>query len=159
MLDINLSKTWQTVLTKLSTETNSPSFKTWFQRSDLNAINGDQALIKLSSNFAISYVKKNFESPLKNYLSEELGFPIKKIDFKEQEKEVTRKKEVVANQPSLIDFEDKVPVIEQVKVKTFSTLNDRYTFDTFIVGNKNRLAHAAGLAVSKSPGISYNPLY
>jgi chromosomal replication initiator protein len=42
---------------------------------------------------------------------------------------------------------------------TSTTLNPKYTFDTFVVGNSNKLAHAACLAVAQSPAKAYNPLF
>lgn len=40
-----------------------------------------------------------------------------------------------------------------------SNLNSKYTFDSFIIGNSNRMAYAAAVAISDSPGTAYNPLF
>jgi len=49
---------------------------------------------------------------------------------------------------------------EKVEVNPFAiNINPRYTFDTFVIGNGNRFAHAASLAVGNAPGTAYNPLF
>ncbi len=61
------------------------------------------------------------------------------------------------------DSNANVPVKEKKKTplpnKDLSNLNPRYTFDTFVVGSTNKMAHAVSVAVAESPGGSYNPLF
>lgn len=57
------------------------------------------------------------------------------------------------------EFEEKVPADGDQDIDANTRLNRKYSFESFVVGSNNELAHAAALAVSKNLGKSYNPLF
>src|SRR3990167_4827020 len=103
MDNLDLNTIWQSVLVDIKNKSQVPSFRTWFEKSSLENIRGGEAIINLSSGFAISYVQVNFDDKIKDFLSEHIGSPIKIIKYQEIKKEVKKARSTDPNQPTLID--------------------------------------------------------
>ncbi|MCD7709328.1 MAG: chromosomal replication initiator protein DnaA [Clostridiales bacterium] len=143
---------WDEILNMVKTEhdISDVSFDTWLRPLEVYAIKGNTLYILVpSEQMALSYIKKKYLSPLRVAIVE-----ITKIEY---DIEFILPEET----KSLGDVDARVEM-KETKTKSSledSNLNPNYTFDTFVVGNNNRFAHSASLAVAESPGEAYNPLY
>ena len=140
---------WDEILSTVKTEheISDVSFDTWMRPLEVFAIEGNTLYILVpSEQMALSYISKKYYLPLKVAIAEIIGVGYD-IEFilPEQAKSMNLK-----SKPS-----KKVAPIND----SASNLNPNYTFDTFVVGNNNRFAQSAALAVAESPGEAYNPLY
>ena len=126
------------------------SFNTWIKPLEVFAIDGNTLYILVpSEQMGLSYINKKYYLPLKVAIGEVTGIEYD-IQF------------ILPDQAQSLKFKNNdTPQLEpQTPVKgDHSNLNPNYTFDTFVVGNNNRFAHSASLAVAESPGEAYNPLY
>mgnify|MGYP002225420456 CR=1 FL=1 len=111
---------------------------------------GNTVTIIVPEQTFLAYVKKKYGLLLKVTISEFLDQDCD-VDFKVKD-QIEEEKQAQA--PSLIQ---KNKAVVSPDVIQSANLNPKYTFDTFVVGSNNNLAHAAALAVAESPGEIYIP--
>lgn len=145
------SDIWSNLLDKIKNEINSLSFKTWFEDTELLSIENGIATIIVPLPIHKSHINNNYKDIINSIFEELTGRTYElELLLKEEIKVVEPEKKVINN------IKDNV-LIENNFIS--SNLNSKYTFETFIVGDSNRFAHAAALAVAENPGNMYNPLF
>ena len=140
---------WNEILNTVKTEheISDVSFDTWMRPLEVFGIVDNKLYILVpSEQMALSYISKKYYLPLKVAIAEITGteYEIEFILPEQAKKLHTTKAPKASSAPVGSDN---------------SNLNPNYTFDTFVVGNNNRFAQSAALAVAESPGEAYNPLY
>ncbi len=149
-----LRENWDDILLYLKEEHDimDVSYRTWLLPLQLYGIDKDKVIIVAPDSAMISYIKKKYGFFLKIAIEEKTGIECE-VEFiskeEAQKNEKAPKKQAPAEAP-----QDVSPEALQN-----ANLNPKYTFDTFVVGANNNLAHAASLAVAESPGEVYNPLF
>ena len=140
---MNKQMIWDEACAVMRSELTQVSFNTWIG-SGLRPLgcSGDQFFIEAVTPFYHQYIVPRFSVLISNSLSQVVGKPM----------------EAVILTPAQAD-EYREGVVPEEKPADNSSLNPKYTFDTFVVGNNNRFAHAAALAVAESPADAYNPLF
>ena len=134
---------WDQACAVMHSEMNEVTFNTWI-KSALRPLgySGDQFFIEAVTEFYHQFVVPRYAVLISNSLSQVAGRPIKA--------------QILT--PAQAD-EYRAGVTPAEKPQDDSSLNPKYTFDTFVVGDNNRFAHAAALAVAESPADAYNPLF
>lgn len=135
---------WSNFLNLIKNEVTSLSFETWFKDTELHEIKENRAVIVVP----MPIHKKHLSDKYMDLIKETL----KSIDGVDYEISFLLKDELMQEEKK-----DLAPPMEPVHFS--SNLKSNYTFDTFIVGNSNKFAHAAALSVAENPGRMYNPLF
>lgn len=145
-----LKKIWQAVLGGLEVDISPANFHTWFKGTFIYKIKDGQAVIAVPSVFARDWIRDKHQKDV-FYALKRLNNSIQSLDFK-----ITTQPARNANIVMVVGRGDG----GSGSIRgSRPNLNPRYTFDSFIVGNNNRLAHAVSVAVSQNPGKLHNPLF
>jgi len=145
---------WNGVLGELEISLSRPNFNTWFKDTFIYEFknNSKKVIIGVPNTFTLEWLQNKYASDIKKALAKFVP-EIKEIQFKvchlEHQQEKKTEKQVIKH-------------LEMPTPKPFTktkNLNEYFTFENFIVGENNRFAHAAALAITKQPGKTYNPLF
>ncbi len=157
-MDAQLNNLWEQALNIIKGEISEISFNTWIKSCTPISISDN--LLKLS--VPNEFTKGILDTRYKDLLIQALKIVTSrkfKIEFylesdleEEKENEEKQKEEKKENAN---DVDGSIVVSDEMS----ATLNPKYTFQSFVIGNSNRFAHAASLAVAESPAKAYNPLF
>ena len=145
MLKSELLTNWQQVISILKKRINKHSFETWVTSLTPLGYYNNFVLIEVPNHFSKSWLDERYTPILKQAFKEVLDKNVNIQFILSDEVE-----EYLSN----ISTENNKQHVDEDCM-----LIDRYTFDTFVVGNSNKFAHAASLAVAETPGRTYNPLF
>jgi len=153
---------WQAVLAEFELELSKANFTTWFKNTGISQYDSGQVVVCVPNAFTQSWLEKKYHSKIVQILERVTGKPIRKISYKIENVKNVEERECATHSEK--------PQLSTIKTPQYSTpakqntvqqfgLNQRYTFETFVVGKGNELAHAAAQAVAERPGDAYNPLF
>ncbi len=152
-------KIWQAALGELELTLSRANFTTWFKNTFISSFNEDSITIGVPNTFTKAWLEKKYHSAILKALQKITESKIRNISYHVEirskiiETDFTDSVEIKTDEVSISSTND-----VSFNVNEFG-LNPRYTFENFVIGKANELAHAASIAVSKKPGIVYNPLF
>jgi len=156
---MNAEQAWQATLGELQLQLRKATFDTWVKNTHVISCEDATFLIGVHNAYAKDWLENRLLTTIKRTLTGIVGYTVD-VKFIVRPKPGNK---VAQEQALLAGVTEELPALSQVEPvqrPSFNTgLNPKYTFEVFIVGNSNRLAHAAARAVAENPGKSYNPLF
>ena len=139
------NRIWQAALGQLELEIPRPNFETWLKDTSAQSLDGDTLVVATPSAFAAAALEQSLSAIISRVV-ERVARRSLSVEFAVAGEALTATQpEARASRPQ--------------SRPDGNALRPGLTFDTFIVGDSNKLAHAAAAKVAESPGQAYNPLY
>lgn len=146
---------WDSVLVEIELNVSKANFNTWFKETHIVRQEDGVVYLGVPNAFVKEWLLNKYHSSILKMLRD-LSPGIHAIEYVISKDD---KKSKDTDREQVNTFSPRELPLSEYYINKEDNLNSRYTFDTFIVGPFNELAHAAAQAVIKKPGIIYNPLF
>lgn len=146
---IALVNAWEAVFRRLATELPPAWIERFFRPLEPKALEGDVATFSTPGKFVLEWIRERYQVTIEQMLSDELGQRVQ-LELISVPRQKSKTSDVVVTSANL-----SAPVSNPTQFKPFT----KFAFDTFVVGQSNRLAFAGAKAVASEPGAKYNPLF
>lgn len=154
---MNSKNLWQAALGEIELSISRANFITWFKNTEITSQKDGVVIISTPNGFTKEWLENKYNKLILKALRN-ISPEAKDVQFiigaKLIKKEIVKQKKETAK----ISTEDQLG-FEEFNIDKETNLNPKYNFNNFIIGSFNELAQAAGQAVIKSLGTTYNPLF
>lgn len=152
---------WQAVLSQVQFSVSRANFATWFRSTKIAANQKGEITVTVPNSFSQEWLGNKYQSLILKILRS-LDGNVRQVCFAVTIPNPDSTKESAMPQKAILSpiaaLETQLQ-FQELNINQKTNLNPRYSFDNFIVGSFNELAHAAAWAVSDNPGKAYNPLF
>ncbi|MDP2640980.1 MAG: chromosomal replication initiator protein DnaA [Candidatus Yanofskybacteria bacterium] len=146
---------WQATLAQLQFHISPANFATWLKNTFILSRKDGGIVVSVPNNFSKEWLENKYNKMIFKTLREldpelkGVTYTVEKASARPQERSFS----------PIREKEDPQMELQELRVDKTTRLNPRYTFDNFVVGPFNELAHAAAWAIAKNPASVYNPLF
>ena len=160
-ISMDIDELWKNFLEIVKNSISSLSYETWFRDTKLVTIRNNSAVIIVPMPVHKKHLMENYKEIIEEKFKELTGtvfdfeFLLEDEWNQQKESEVPDLKEKAPIQDEYVAQKKEIPSSDFEE----ANLNKDYTFNNFIVGNSNRFAFTASMAVAEKPGKAYNPLF
>src|SRR4029079_6094423 len=155
---MDAKQVWRAALGELQVSLSPANFETWLRDTQLIDVDEQRVRIAVPDRFAKDWLENRYRSLISQTLARIVGYSVQ-VEFAVVPNESAPVVENGAAGPAAPSPQVRVEPGRVGGEGSSANLNPRYTFQNFIVGSANRLAHAASLSVAERPRHAHNPLF
>lgn len=149
---IDVKKLWDDTLVNIELSITPANFKTWFRDTYILSLEDGTATLAVPSVFVRDWLQDKFQSMILKTLRDVSPY-VRSVEY-----EVVQRSDRRSEGSKTQTVNAALP-LEEYYINKSDNLNPKYSFENFVIGPYNALAHAAAKTVSEKPGIAYNPLF